>query len=1165
MGEFDQYEAKRQPSPAANEFDQYESKRTAPIGMPMLASHTPGEAAGAIPEKSYLQRVVDPENMKAFAQKVGRPVAVATGATLGGLTGFAAPVPGGLAAGAMLGGGMGKIAADTVLGPEEPKAPRVAETTGQGIIPNIVEGISNIPRSAVETTYGALGSMGDLTQATFNPGGGEETIQGVKQMVKNLGSGNEWITNPAGNALTTAMIVDPALKVAKGVNSKVGLKALPDVAAQSERFKVPVTSGELTGQPRLQAVETLNEKVPFSGMTSFRETQHAAAKDAATNHFSQYVVEPAADSTAAMKISNDNYLDGLYEKVKTNTEELPRGEAPEVKKVATELLDRYPTVFESIQDNHIKKILQDIKNDTVDQTSTAGVDTGVVDAAGNPVVQSVSTKAAPDFSFDDLWTLRKGIGKEIGDAKTNTARGQLNSLYSAVSDDIDAVLSQGGDKSVRDFRAANDAFKQYSVKFDAMREAYDKAMGTTGAGEMFSPKKYSTALKNLAQDPKYKKNVKWSSEEIDNMTGLANIMQVVKRAGQFKENPPTGNRLADVLGVAALTKLPTLPLAWTTTFLTTTKAGKALVTRAANANPEGRGMANIVNSIVQNAQKTIKDERGLVGTDIGKESVKYSQGENDGKTANVRSPDGIRPNGDIEAPAVDNGLVPGDGGRGVANPLRENQGDMAAGKNSGEGGSLRTASPEVLHDYASKAVNGLRDAIERTNNSKLDERSFGPDFSRDTTGIDKIAGVFGKKVVFVKGESVKFEGAVDRAQPDVIFIKSGTFEPHLAIVGHELFHHMVQDMPDVAGDFAEAIGPYVKGFGEYKRNHPGGGDTNALAEEFSADLMGNQFTTRKFWDELSSKSPSTFERVVEYISNFIESVQTEYHNAIGIGKTSAKHITDLDKVRDAAVRAYNAYARKQGIAEAQKVTDANGIKYTFPSTGYAEGGMVDYDMAGYQEKHGQPVMRTPGQHFSDEFKYPNHMTFSDQSKYSTPEQQGGRWAQLPGSGIPGNIGSDQWHFYASPFNVKQHGAEKLQQYFKEKEPGNVLHLPNDQGGYEEGGMVSDTLRPSIKFQGKQIDGTLDQHHDDILAANKIGSKQKHERGFVADNKFMSREEASAYMKDQGYQEVPDSLHTQQLRELLKKGKTDDSQQGSAKETKKKVDRRKARKELMSES
>lgn len=89
-------------------------------------------------------------------------------------------------------------------------------------------------------------------------------------------------------------------------------------------------------------------------------------------------------------------------------------------------------------------------------------------------------------------------------------------------------------------------------------------------------------------------------------------------------------------------------------------------------------------------------------------------------------------------------------------------------------------------------------------------------------------------------------------------------------------------------------------------------------------------------------------------------------------------------------------------------------------------------MAGYIAKYGKPD-QSKGQHLTDEFKLPNHITFSTESKYNTPEATGGEWKQIKG----------KWHFFASPYNVKQHGAEKMQQYFKSYEPDAMLHLPDE--------------------------------------------------------------------------------------------------------------------------
>ena len=102
-----------------------------------------------------------------------------------------------------------------------------------------------------------------------------------------------------------------------------------------------------------------------------------------------------------------------------------------------------------------------------------------------------------------------------------------------------------------------------------------------------------------------------------------------------------------------------------------------------------------------------------------------------------------------------------------------------------------------------------------------------------------------------------------------------------------------------------------------------------------------------------------------------------------------------------------------------------------------------YDMAGYIAAGGKP--KSQGEHYPDTYKLPNHITFSSESKYSNPGQEGGTWKYLDKNGNPMEEKSPggTWHFYASSFNLKQHNAEELKKYFKEREPGSVLHLPKD--------------------------------------------------------------------------------------------------------------------------
>jgi hypothetical protein len=62
----------------------------------------------------------------------------------------------------------------------------------------------------------------------------------------------------------------------------------------------------------------------------------------------------------------------------------------------------------------------------------------------------------------------------------------------------------------------------------------------------------------------------------------------------------------------------------------------------------------------------------------------------------------------------------------------------------------------------------------------------------------------------------------------------------------------------------------------------------------------------------------------------------------------------------------------------------------------------------------------------DTYKLPNHMTFSNDSVYSTPEHQGGRWIQG---------GDGHWIFLPSEYNMQQHPMPEMEEYFRRTEQG----------------------------------------------------------------------------------------------------------------------------------
>jgi hypothetical protein len=91
------------------------------------------------------------------------------------------------------------------------------------------------------------------------------------------------------------------------------------------------------------------------------------------------------------------------------------------------------------------------------------------------------------------------------------------------------------------------------------------------------------------------------------------------------------------------------------------------------------------------------------------------------------------------------------------------------------------------------------------------------------------------------------------------------------------------------------------------------------------------------------------------------------------------------------------------------------------------GDTQDYDLRGAWAQQGGGDLGDA--HLTDTFKLPNHPTFSSGSRYSTPEQPGGVWTQLP---------DGRWAFMPSQTNYDQFGKGNLQDYFDRYEPNALL-------------------------------------------------------------------------------------------------------------------------------
>lgn len=380
--------------------------------------------------------------------------------------------------------------------------------------------------------------------------------------------------------------------LAKGYNAIAGKGTGNELTQLADKYNIPITTGEATRNPRYQAAEVLAENVPLFGTGGLRKRQNAAADEAAKGFLAKYIVDPTADNIDA---ANRAYSSSLYESMKSSIKDVDQLPiyATQTADKARELLANYPDVFKKFQNVKRENIINDIIADS-----------------GKGSMQPKN--------FQDMWTLRDGLGEMIGQAKKKLISGdvdkttlsQLNSLYAAVNNDIDNWAQSVGKPQLRDsINAANDAYKNYVVKYNILQDAYDKASGAVGSGEIFSPKRFSTALKSSIN--KNDATKLFQPGEIDEMTGLANIMQAVKRGGQYMENPPTGNRVAS--GIAGLTGLGysltqgsegwkrdagIIGTAGAITGLLTTKAGRMYLMSASKLEPTSPAMQILINNFI---------------------------------------------------------------------------------------------------------------------------------------------------------------------------------------------------------------------------------------------------------------------------------------------------------------------------------------------------------------------------------------------------------------------------------------------------------------------------------------------------------------------------------------------------------------------------------------
>lgn len=501
------------------------------------------------------------------------------------------------------------------------------------------------------TIMGILGQAGMTAPLMLIPGAGASAASTRMMNAFTQGAGAGFVTptaegesvigNTALGAGAGAGVSGVLSGLGKTLNAFAGKFADPEAAsryAASKASGIPLTAGEITQSPILRNTETLLENVPVVGTGGFRKAQAGAtlnAAEQAVNGVRPAGVEDAGEAIHAslrrVLTGNKGQANVLYDAVERAAQDpsvtavIPN----QTRAVAQRMLHDYPDIFERLPAGTVKSKLEAIVGATSPRSSA------ILGQNGQPLVKPA------ELSFDEARFLRKQLGNYINRAqKSAGAVGddelrQLNAVKGGLEQDINQWGSNSPNAAVRQaYESANSFYrnkvapfkdallnkaagKDYdtdtifrtfvkpgrenlagklvgnldseghqAVKFGVLKSAFDKALDDkTG---VFSPLKFASGIDNLGKA----NNAIFSDVERQQLNGLVKVMTAAQRAGQYMENPPTGNRVAQMLlggagiagpamgAVSGQSVLAGAGIAKLMTTLTTTDAGKRFLMAA---------------------------------------------------------------------------------------------------------------------------------------------------------------------------------------------------------------------------------------------------------------------------------------------------------------------------------------------------------------------------------------------------------------------------------------------------------------------------------------------------------------------------------------------------------------------------------------------------------
>ena len=483
--------------------------------------------------------------------------------------------------------------------------------------------------------------------------------------------------NIIGGAIGGAVGGVVAKKVGDGITKAVNIKqgrmvpGAQEIDDLGKQFGVKTTVGDIGKNPLIQKSEVTMESIPLVGTSKLRQTQQAQVKDAATKVLDglktklddvDYKAIPKIQAAANAGDKNAIRIMGIVNGAGDDTGKVLQA-AAEIKnwrgnRVASQMYDRVQKLagpgavtpnktVQSIDDIiasdskvtpnaelqkellAIRKNLVDmnIKKDFKEMRAVQSRLGELVDKWGRQGENTSAFTKVRTAIDDDLLDFAQSSGntKLLGELKrANALYKQLQdgkdkafakALRSAEPDQVfDQFMKAGKGDKAANFYKNLDPKGQAALRYQMAENAFGKAWDPNK--EIFSPAKFAQEFERM----KAPYNNIFTGGDKAQMDGFVKLMRHVERAGQYAENPPTGNRLVGVAFGLGAGVNPTLAaqgagVSAIAKMLFTTDAGKRILLAAKDVPPNSPQMANLL----MQAQKLAVAGGATVGVKTAKD------------------------------------------------------------------------------------------------------------------------------------------------------------------------------------------------------------------------------------------------------------------------------------------------------------------------------------------------------------------------------------------------------------------------------------------------------------------------------------------------------------------------------------------------------------------